>query len=127
MMPHDFRGHRPGDVTGPLKRPMKAVPRARCLSTKLTEAEHARFTDLAGTRSLSEWTREVLLQATTRHPIEELLLAEVLALRTILLNLHFSVATVGAPTADAMQRLIDRADREKAQQAAERLAVAKRS
>ena len=51
-----------------------------------------------------------------------MVLAEVVALRTILLNLHFALATGDTPTADAMQRLIERADQDKIRKAQERLA-----
>jgi hypothetical protein len=118
-MPHDFRD-RP--VAPPIA--SKAL-RTRCVSTKLTEEEYATCAELASSKTLSEWAREVLLSSGKRRPIEELLLAEVLALRTILINFQFVVATQGAPTADQMQGLIDRADREKAQKAAERLMAAR--
>jgi len=120
-MPHDFHD-RP--VVPPIAN--KVVPRARCVSTKLTEADYANCLELAGTRSLGEWAREVLLAATTRRPIEELLLAEVLAQRTIVINLLYAVATQGPPTTEQMQALIDRVDREKTQRAVERLTTARR-
>ena len=120
-MSHDFRDR---SVVPP--NASKAVPRTRCVSTKLTEADYARCAELAGSKTLSEWTREILLAAVNRHPIEELLLAEVLALRTIVINLQFALVTHGAPTTDQMQALIDRADREKAQKAQDRLLAAKR-
>jgi len=120
-MLHDFR-----DRSAASPNALKAALRARCVSTKLTEAEYATCAELAGSKSLSEWTREVLLAAVTRRPIEELLLAEVLALRTIVVNLQFAVVTRGAPTPDQMQGLIGRADREKAQKAVDRLTAARR-
>jgi hypothetical protein len=104
----------------------KAVPRTRCVSTKLTEADYATCAELAGAKTLSEWTREIVLAAVTRRPIEELLLAEVLAPRTIVINLQFAVVTQGAPTTDQMRALIDRVDREKAQKAQDRLVAAQR-
>ena len=119
-MSHDFRDR---SVVPP--NPSKAVPRTRCVSTKLTEADYATCAELAGSKTLSEWTREIVLAAVTRRPIEELLLAEVLALRTIVINLQFAVVTQGAPTVDQMQGLIDRADRQKAQKAVERLVAAR--
>ena len=76
--------------------------------------------------TLGEWCREVLLERVDgRKPsvIEETLLAEVLALRTILLNLHFTVAKGEAITAEGMQAIIDRADANKVQKAIERLAA----
>jgi len=122
-MAHHFHPDRPGDLMEPHARATRAAPRCRCLSTKLTEDEYATFTALAGTQSLSEWTRQVLFQATTRHPIENVLLAEILALRTIVLNLQFAMAHGEAPTADAMTRLIERADEEKIRRARERFAA----
>jgi hypothetical protein len=51
-----------------------------------------------------------------------------MALRTILVNLHFAVATGVPPTADDMRRLIELADQDKWQKAEERLlsAIARR-
>jgi hypothetical protein len=98
-----------------------AVPRTKCLSTKVTDQEYATFETLAGTRSVSEWAREALLHAATRLATEQLLLSEVLALRTILLNLHFAVASGMPLSADDMRQLIERADREKLRKAQERL------
>ena len=76
---------------------------------------------------LAEWVREALLAA----PVEpgmgsgvdsgEVALAEVLALRSLLLNLHFRAAK-GEPVAEAeMRGLIERADGAKMQRARERL------
>ncbi len=75
---------------------------------------------------MSEWAREVLLRELDggqARPAEQTLLAEVLALRTILLNLHFTVAKGQAITAEEMQAIIDRADQDTAKRAAERLAA----
>jgi hypothetical protein len=118
---------RPVYATGPRRMTHMAVPRSRCLSTKVTEVEYATFESLAGDQSISEWARDVLLHARTRSATEHILLAEVLALRTILLNLHFAVSTGAPPTVESMRQLIDRADREKLQKAQERLAPASRS
>ena len=121
-MSRDFRDR-------PVVLPMakKVAPRSRCVSTKLTETDYANCLEVAGTRSLGEWAREVLLAATTRRSMEELLLAEVLALRTIVINLQFAVATQGAPTPEQMQGLVERADRDKVQRAIDRLAAASRA
>jgi hypothetical protein len=97
-----------------------AVLRTKCISTKVTDEEYATFETFAGTQTMSEWTRAVLLQATSRSA-ERMLLAELLALRTILLNLHFSVCSGAPVTADSMHRLIERADQDKVHQADERL------
>lgn len=96
--------------------------RVRCVSTKLTEADYATCLERAGSRSLGEWAREVLLAAAaTRRPIEELLLAEVLALRTIVLTVQFALGAGETLTPDLMHRLIDRADAEKLRQAQARV------
>jgi hypothetical protein len=98
----------------------------RCVSTKLTEADYATCLERAGSRSLGEWAREVLLAAATRRPIEELLLAEVLAERTIVIYLLYVLVTQGPPSPEQMQELIDRVDREKTQRAVDRLTNARR-
>src|SRR6266853_1412891 len=98
--------------------------RAKSVGTKVTEDEYARLARLAQGQTLSEWVREVLLARVTPRPADEVLLAEVLALRTIVLNLHFALATGETPTADAMKGLIERADRDKLPKAQERLTSA---
>jgi hypothetical protein len=54
-------------------------------------------------------------------PLQFLLLAELLALRTIVLNLNFALTTSGPPSAETMHSLIDRADHENLNKAAERI------
>jgi len=95
--------------------------RAKSVGTKVTEQEYATLARLAEGQTLSEWVREVLLATATPRPDQHALMAELLALRTILLNLFFAVATGETPTPDAMKRLIERADEEKIRKAAERL------
>ena len=100
------------------------VPRIRCISTKVTNAEHAALARAARGQTLSQWARAVLLTAAAAPPAEQVIVAELLALRTILVNLHFAVATGDTLTTDDMRRLIDRADQEKTRKAQERLASA---
>jgi hypothetical protein len=72
---------------------------------------------------LAEWVREALLAAPAEPGVDsgEVALAEVLALRSLLLNLHFRAAK-GEPVAEAeMRGLIERADGVKMQRARERL------
>lgn len=67
------------------------------------------------------WCREILLDAAGRPratPIEEALLSEVLALRTILLNLFYDLADGEVPSRERMQALIDKADGETAAEGA---------
>ena len=99
--------------------------RTKSVGTKVTDDEYFRLECCAGGRRISEWVREVLLSAVTRTPFEQILLSEVLALRTILLNLHFAIATGEVPTVDAMRELIDRADQDKISKAQERLSCQK--
>ena len=54
--------------------------------------------------------------------LEHIFLAELLALRTIVLNLHFALASGEALTPDTLERLIERADHDKIRKAQERLA-----
>jgi mobilization protein NikA len=107
---------------------MRAL-RTKSVSTKLTEDEYAALEALAGGRSLSEFARDILLnhKAAVQQPIEEeLVLAEVLALRTILLNWHFAIANGDTPSADEMRQLIEQADQDKYQRAKDRLVEARR-
>jgi len=97
------------------------MARTRSVTTKITEGEYARLEEMAQGQAVSEWVRDVLLAATPR-PTDQVLLSEILALRTIVLNLLFAVASGEIPSMDAMKRLIARADDEKLEKALERLA-----
>ena len=104
-----------------------ASRRTKSIGTKVTAEEYARIQTLAGEQPISEWVRTALLKAADASPADSIVLAELLALRTILLNVHFHLCS-GAPlTADTMQRLIVRADQDKRQQAEARLTVPNRS
>jgi hypothetical protein len=98
-----------------------ASQRTKSIGTKVTDEEYARLEALAGAQTISEWVRAVLLKAAAPSA-EPILLAELLALRTILLNLHFAVCSGEPVTAETMRRLIDCADQDKIQLAHERLA-----
>ncbi|MGB9069372.1 MAG: hypothetical protein WCC21_12465 [Candidatus Acidiferrales bacterium] len=92
----------------------------------MTEEEYTRVEACAFGQgiSISEWCRSVLLQSAQGDrptEAEKTLLAEVLALRMILLNLLFTVARGETMTTDDMQTIIDRADGAKASKAASRL------
>ena len=91
------------------------------LSIKVTDEDYASFETAAGDPRVSAWARDVLLQAVTTQPTEMILLMELLALRTIVVNLQFALAHGEPPTVEAMQRLIERADLEKFGRAQERL------
>lgn len=90
-----------------------ASRRTKSIGTKVTPEEYSRIQTLAGEQPVSEWVRAVLLKAADPPAADSTVLAEVLALRTILLNLHFHLCSGAAVTAETMQRLIERADQEK--------------
>jgi hypothetical protein len=98
--------------------------RTKSISTKVTDEEYAQFETLAGEQTISEWAREVLLKTTKPNAGEQTVVAEVLALRMILLNLHFAVSQGRTLTAEEMQQLIERADQNKLSKARQRLAEA---
>ena len=98
--------------------------RTKSISTKVTDEEYAQFEALAGEQTISEWARDVLLKATKPNAGEQTVLAEFLALRTILLNMHFAVSQGQTLTAEEMQQLIERADQNKLSKARQRLAEA---
>lgn len=101
----------------------------KSVGTKVSEAELALLEARAKSTglTLSTWVRKSLLAL----PVEvtsnasEVALAEVLALRTILINLMFSVSQGKPVTAESTQALIDRTDADKMTRAMERLAGAR--
>jgi hypothetical protein len=96
--------------------------RTKSISTKVTEEEYALFEGLAGEQTMSEWAREVLLEATKPSLAEQTIVAELLALRMIVLNALFSIANREPLTTQDMQGIINRADAGKSAKALERLA-----
>ena len=106
---------------------MKPPLRTKSVGTKVSEAEFALLEERArgaGMR-LGEWVREALLSAPAESGPDsgEVALGEVLALRSLLLNLHFRAAK-GEPVAESeMRGLIERADGTKIERARERMAA----
>jgi hypothetical protein len=103
--------------------------RNRTVGCKMSDAEYEQLLAVAEREGLTlgEWCRDVLLERANGRkakPVEETLLAEVIALRTILLNAFYKLAQGEALTPDEMQRLIERADQDKFRKAQERLAAA---
>lgn len=107
--------------------------RTKTLSTKVSNEE---FTQLEAAASksgltISEWCREAILAGVNGQepksatdsagPGQLALLAELVALRAILLNVLFRQANGQTLTAEEMQGLIDRADSDKVRKARERL------
>jgi len=106
---------------------MKPPLRTKSVGTKVSEAEFALLEERArgaGMR-LAEWVREALLSAPMESGPDsgEVALGEILALRSLLLNLHFRAAK-GEPVAETeMRGLIERADGTKIERARERMAA----
>ena len=117
---------------------MKAPLRTKSIGTKVSEEEFAALeaTARAADMTLSEWVRAVLLAAPdVELPgndtageaalVGRVALAEVLALRTLFLNLQFRQAQ-GPMTEAEMRGLIERADAVKGDRARERLKAARK-
>ena len=104
-----------------------ASRRTKSIGTKVTPEEYARIQTLAGEQPVSEWVHAALLRAAEPSAATDAtVLAELLALRAILLNLHFHLCSGTPVTAETMQRLIERADQDKGRLAEARLAGAER-
>ena len=71
--------------------------RTKCIGVRVSEADFARLQAMADSegKSLGEWSRDVLLgrvEAPQSTRAEQTMVSEVLALRTILFNVLFSLA-----------------------------------
>ena len=116
---------------------MKAPLRTKSIGTKVSEEEFAALEECArqADMTLSEWVRAVLLAAPgVELPNDAALagrvtLAEVLALRTLFLNLQFRTSNGGQAqgpmTEGEMRGLIERADAVKGERARERIEAAR--
>lgn len=105
---------------------MKHRLRSKSLTTKVTAPEYERIVQMAGTsnRNVSEWMRECLLRmfSPSNSALEhEALLAEILALRAIILNLSFRIVAGEKPSQQEMAELIHYSDQDKTQKARQRL------
>lgn len=103
---------------------MKPPLRIKSVGTKVSQEEFAALEARARARklTLSEWVRAELLEPRADDgAADEVLLGEVLALRTILINLLFSLTNGKPVTPEAMRELIGRADGDKSKRAMERL------
>ena len=104
--------------------------RNRTVGSKMTESEYEQLVAVAERDGLTlgEWCRAVLLARANanvgKNPStpEQTLLAEVMALRTILLNALFKLAQGAVLTTEELDRLIERADGERFERAQERFA-----
>ena len=100
-----------------------ATRRTKSLSTKVTDVEYELAASAAAPLTISEWARKTLFQAGQPDPMVTACLAELLALRIILLNLHFALAEGKTVTGDFMLALIEQADHDKWKKADDRLAA----
>ena len=103
------------------------IARTKSVGAKVTEEEYAALEELAAARNLTlgEWCREVLLARLNPEPpspVEEIMLAEILGTRMILLNTVYALANGDKLSSAEMQALIRRVDQEKGSSATERLA-----
>jgi hypothetical protein len=100
--------------------------RSKSVGLRVTEADHARLQSLADAhgKSLGEWCRDTLLAVADHQngtPIEQALLSELIALRTIVANLVYTFTNDGKVTREQMTAFIERADKTKLRRAAELL------
>ena len=99
--------------------------RTRTIGIKVTEDEQERLEGQAEARGLtmSDWGREVLLAELERGetPSAETVLAEVLAVRMLLLNTINRLLRGEGMTNDEMRQLIERVDQDKYRKLAERV------
>ena len=106
---------------------MKREVRSKSVGTKVTEAE-LRVLESRAERAgltLSEWVRDVLLGSSVETgtlAAERAILAEVLAMRTILLNFMLKVGGGVAVPEESSRKLIEWADANKMKRALEVLA-----
>ena len=110
---------------------VKPSLRIKSIGTKVNEEEYAQLERAAQAegKTLGEWCRGVMLSTANRPTPKAIetggdghaLMAELVALRAILLNVLFKQAKGEPLTAAEMQRLIDRADSDKLRKARERL------
>jgi hypothetical protein len=110
---------------------VKPSLRTKSIGTKVREEEYAQLKRVAQAegKTVGEWCRGVMLSTANRRPPKatevegdgHALMAELVALRAILLNVLFKQAKGEPVTAEEMQRLIDRADSDKLRKARERL------
>ena len=105
---------------------MNKPSRTRSIGTKVTTEEYARLEACASDNqmSISEWSRQTLLGAANAFAGtagEQAILAEVIALRTIVANLVYAFTSEGKVTAEQMRAFIERADGTKSKRATELL------
>jgi hypothetical protein len=114
--------------------PDPSLFRSKTIGVRVTEDDYARLQVLADAegKTVGEWCRDVLSGLAQNpggkpKPIDQALLAEVIALRTIVANLTYAFTSEGKVTREQMLAVIDRADKTKLKRAAELLAQVSRN
>ena len=117
-----------GSAQGSSQNPSASSRRTRSVGTKLTDEEYAQLESLAAAQGVTpgEWVRELVLAAFGKPAAEATLaeqtvLSEVLALRTILINIIYDQANGHEIAPERMRELIAKADAGKVEKALERL------
>ena len=105
---------------------MKEGFRSKSVTTKITEPEYERIVQMAGAsnRNISEWMRECLFREfnqSTSAAEHAVLLAEIMALRTIILNVSFRTIDGEKLNQQDVLDIIWHADHDKTQKAKQRL------
>ena len=107
--------------------PDRSLFLSKTIGVRVTEADYARLQVLADAqgKAVGEWCRDILLELANHpagKPIEQALLAELIALRTIVANLIYTFTKDGSVTREHMIAVVERADKTKLKRAAELLA-----
>jgi len=96
--------------------------RIRSIGTKVTAREYEVIAARAGTLTISEWARHTLLEAAHPHQFPFTLLAEMIALRWIIVNSHMNLAAGHMHSHDEFRSMMQQVDANRWRQAEERLA-----
>jgi uncharacterized protein (DUF1778 family) len=86
--------------------------RTRSVTAKVSPEEESVLKQRANGRglTLSEWSRQVLLEALDGSPETRLLLSELIALHMIVLRLHLNLIEGDQPTKERLKEILERAD-----------------
>lgn len=96
------------------------------IGTKVTKEDYEMLKAIAGNRKLGDWVRDVVFKAAMSDPTaaaQRTILEEVLAVRKVVLNLGFALATGEAITRERMLTWIGEADADKGEKARARLSA----
>jgi hypothetical protein len=98
----------------------------RIISARVSATEYEAVCQLAAAseKTVSSWLRDLMINATattTKEEIENILLGEILAMRSISITLLYKIATRAAITEGTVREIIKLADTDKALRAANQL------